>query len=132
MERAPYAVFVVDLNAEHIVVKEAARLNIPVIALVDSNCDPTDIEFVIPGNDDAIRSASLVANAIAAACVEGRELARVQAKDTPTAEEAEAEAAEKVKSSSKPESAPEVTEEATEEPGVTEAEVATAPESGAE
>ena len=128
MERAPSAVFVVDLNAEHIVVKEAARLNIPVIALVDSNCDPTDIEFVIPGNDDAIRSASLVANAIAAACVEGRELARAQAKDTPTAEEAEAEAADKGKSSSKPEPAPEVTQEATEEPEAAEAEVAPAPE----
>jgi small subunit ribosomal protein S2 len=81
MERTPSAVFIVDLNTEHIVVKEAARLKIPVIALVDSNCDPTDVEFVIPGNDDAIRSASLVANAIAAACVDGRELARAKSKD---------------------------------------------------
>ena len=87
MERAPAAVFAVDLNVEHIAVKEAARLKIPVIALVDSNCDPDNVEFVIPGNDDAIRAASLVANAIADACVKGREIARAGAK------EAEADAA---------------------------------------
>ena len=72
MEKPPSAMFVVDLNAEHIAVREAIRLNIPVIALVDSNCNPDDIDFVIPGNDDAIRAASLIANAVAAACVEGR------------------------------------------------------------
>ena len=81
MERTPSVVFIVDLNAEHIAVKEAIRLNIPVIALVDSNCDPDFIDFVIPGNDDAIRAASLIANAVAAACVEGRELARLNAKE---------------------------------------------------
>ena len=72
MDKTPSAMFVIDLNAEHIAVREAARLNIPVIALVDSNCNPDDIDFVIPGNDDAIRAASLVSNAIAAACVEGK------------------------------------------------------------
>ena len=72
MDKPPSALFVVDLNAEHIAVREAVRLRIPVIALVDSNCNPDDIDFVIPGNDDAIRAASLIANTIAAACVEGR------------------------------------------------------------
>lgn len=81
MERAPAALFAVDLNVEHIAIKEAFRLNIPVIALVDSNCDPDNIDFVIPGNDDAIRAASLVANAIADACVKGREIAQAGAKD---------------------------------------------------
>ena len=75
MGGTPAAVFVVDLNTEHIAVREAVRLNIPVIALVDSNCNPDDIDFVIPGNDDAIRSASLIASAIADACVAGREQA---------------------------------------------------------
>ena len=72
MDKPPSVMFVVDLNAEHIAVREAFRLDIPVIALVDSNCNPDDIDFVIPGNDDAIRAASLVATAIASACVEGR------------------------------------------------------------
>ena len=81
MDRAPAAVFLVDLNVEHIAAKEAIRLSIPVIALVDSNCDPDNIDFVIPGNDDAIRSASVVANAVADACVKGREMARAAAKD---------------------------------------------------
>ncbi len=93
MEKSPAAVFIVDLNVEHIAVKEAARLGIPVIALVDSNCDPDHIDFVIPGNDDAIRAASLVANAIAEACVEGREIAEAGAKEAAAAEAA-AEAAE--------------------------------------
>ena len=73
MEKPPAAMFVIDLNAEHIAVREAFRLDIAVIALVDSNCNPDDIDFVIPGNDDAIRAASLVAGAIASACVEGRQ-----------------------------------------------------------
>ena len=75
MGRVPSIVFVVDLNTEHIAVREAVRLNIPVIALVDSNCNPDDVDFVIPGNDDAIRSASLIASAIADACLAGKEQA---------------------------------------------------------
>ena len=94
MATAPSAVFVVDLNVEHIAVKEAVRLNIPVIALVDSNCDPDHIDFVIPGNDDAIRAAALVANAIADACNEGREIAQAAAKDAAAAEAAAAAAEE--------------------------------------
>lgn len=79
MTSLPSAMFVVDINAEQIAVKEAVRLNIPVIALTDSNCDPDPIEYVIPGNDDAIRAASLVANAVAAACAEGRNRAESEA-----------------------------------------------------
>lgn len=83
LAKPPSAMFVIDLNAEHIAVKEAFRLEIPVIALVDSNCNPDDIDFVIPGNDDAIRAASLVANTVAAACVEGK-LQSSQGDDTDT------------------------------------------------
>ena len=73
MTRPPQAVFIVDINVEHIAVQEANRLNIPVIALVDSNCDPSGVEYVVPGNDDAVRSAQLVASVIADACVAGRQ-----------------------------------------------------------
>ena len=75
LRAVPDAVFLVDLNIEHTAVKEAQRLGLTVIALVDSNCDPDPVDFVIPGNDDAIRSAELIASALAEACKEGRELA---------------------------------------------------------
>lgn len=71
----PQALFIVDLNAEQIALKEADRLGIPVIALVDTNCDPDLVSYVIPGNDDAIRSAQLMAGFVADACIEGREIA---------------------------------------------------------
>ncbi|MBV9212765.1 MAG: 30S ribosomal protein S2 [Actinobacteria bacterium] len=64
MQRPPDAVFVVDLKTEDIGVREAARLKIPIIGLVDTNCDPTPVNYVIPGNDDAIRSCKLVIDAI--------------------------------------------------------------------
>jgi small subunit ribosomal protein S2 len=64
MQRVPDAVFVVDLKTEAIAVREAQRLRVPIIGLVDTNCDPDDIDFVIPGNDDAIRSCALVTKAI--------------------------------------------------------------------
>jgi small subunit ribosomal protein S2 len=64
MQRVPDAVFVIDLKTEAIAVREAQRLRIPIIGLVDTNCDPDGIDFVIPGNDDAIRSCSLIARAI--------------------------------------------------------------------
>jgi small subunit ribosomal protein S2 len=67
MERPPDAVFVIDLNAEEIAVAEAIRLGIPIVALVDSNCDPRPIEYVIPGNDDAIRSCELIVGTIGSA-----------------------------------------------------------------
>jgi len=65
MRRQPDAVFIVDLRKEQLAVREARRLGLPVIALVDTNCDPDEAEYVIPGNDDAIRSCSLVIKAIA-------------------------------------------------------------------
>jgi small subunit ribosomal protein S2 len=71
MERLPDAVFVTDLKTEEIGVREAARLRIPIIGLVDTNCDPTPIDYVIPGNDDAIRSCDLVVRTIGGAVEEG-------------------------------------------------------------
>ena len=65
MKRQPDAVFIVDLRKEQLAVREAQRLGLPVIALVDTNCDPDEATYVVPGNDDAIRSCSLVVRAIA-------------------------------------------------------------------
>jgi small subunit ribosomal protein S2 len=75
LKKVPDAVYIVDVNTEATAVSEAARLDIPIIALVDSNCDPDEIEFVIAGNDDAIRSIDLVTGAIADAAAEGRKVA---------------------------------------------------------
>jgi len=84
MTRPPDALFIVDIITEHIAVKEATRLAIPIIALVDTNCDPDPITIVIPGNDDAIRSAQLFADSISQACIAGR--ARFEAKAQASAE----------------------------------------------
>ena len=78
MERLPDAVFVTDLKTEEIAVHEAARLRIPISGLVDTNCDPTPVDFVIPGNDDAIRSCELVIGTIGGAVEEGSSAWRVQ------------------------------------------------------
>ncbi len=78
MDRLPDAVFVTDLKTEEIAVREAARLRIPIIALVDTNCDPTPIDYVIPGNDDAIRSCQLVIGTIGSAIEEGAGAWRAQ------------------------------------------------------
>ena len=75
--------FVIDTKKEHIAVTEANRLGIPVIAVVDTNCDPDVIDFVIPGNDDAIRSANLMCRIIADAVEEGRLLAKKKGKVLP-------------------------------------------------
>lgn len=72
MSGPPAAMFVVDPNHEHIAVKEANKLNIPVVALTDTNCDPSKIDYVIPGNDDAIRAVKLITATIADACVAGQ------------------------------------------------------------
>ncbi len=64
MQRVPDAMFVIDLKTEAIAVREAQRLRIPVIGLVDTNCDPDGIDYVIPGNDDAMRSCALITKAI--------------------------------------------------------------------
>ncbi|MFL5897232.1 MAG: 30S ribosomal protein S2 [Solirubrobacterales bacterium] len=78
MERLPDAVFVADLKTEEIAVNEAARLRIPIIGLVDTNCDPTPVDYVIPGNDDAIRSCGLIIGTIGKAVEEGSSSWRVQ------------------------------------------------------
>jgi small subunit ribosomal protein S2 len=72
MRKQPDAVVIVDLRKEQLAVREARRLNIPVIALVDTNCDPDEADFVIPGNDDAIRSCSLIVHALGDAIAEGK------------------------------------------------------------
>jgi small subunit ribosomal protein S2 len=90
MSRLPDAMFVIDVGKEAIAVSEARRLGIPIIAVVDSNCNPLDIDFVVPGNDDAIRSIELYCRCVADACIEGA--AQHQAKliqekkDEPSAE----------------------------------------------
>jgi small subunit ribosomal protein S2 len=78
MQRVPDAMFVIDLKTEEIAVKEARRLRIPIIGLVDTNCDPDGIDYVIPGNDDAIRSCALITQAIGQVVQEGHSVFRAQ------------------------------------------------------
>ncbi|HDQ03526.1 MAG TPA: 30S ribosomal protein S2 [Deltaproteobacteria bacterium] len=73
MKSIPAAVFVVDPNREHIAVREAKKLKVPIVAIVDTNCDPEDIDYVIPGNDDAIRAIKLFASKFSDAVLEGKE-----------------------------------------------------------
>ncbi len=87
LDRLPDAIFVVDTNKEHIAVTEANKLGLPVVAVVDTNCDPDVIDFVIPGNDDAIRSGALMCRVIADAVVEGRFIAANRPKAAPVVEE---------------------------------------------
>jgi small subunit ribosomal protein S2 len=91
MRRQPDAIFIVDLKKEQLAVREAQRLKLPVIALVDTNCDPDEADYVIPGNDDAIRSCSLIVRAIADGIAAGQ--SKVSARDFAAAAEAEAAAA---------------------------------------
>jgi small subunit ribosomal protein S2 len=76
LERLPDAVFVIDTKKEHIAVTEARKLGIPVIAIVDTNCDPDEVDYVIPGNDDAIRAVDLVTRVVADALAEGYGMAK--------------------------------------------------------
>lgn len=96
MTSLPDAVFIVDPKKEHIAVAEANKLGIPVIAIVDTNCDPEEVDFTIPGNDDAIRSIRLFASKIADAYLEGaaelEQQVEIEAKDAEQAEEPEKEA----------------------------------------
>jgi small subunit ribosomal protein S2 len=78
MQRVPDAMFVIDLKTEEIAVKEARRLRIPIIGLVDTNCDPDGIDFVVPGNDDAIRSCALITQAIGQVVQEGHSIFRAE------------------------------------------------------
>jgi|GEM_PF-3392947 len=74
METLPQALYIVDPVHEEIAVKEARKLGIPIIAIVDTNCDPDLIDYIIPGNDDAIRAIKLITSKIADACLEGLEI----------------------------------------------------------
>jgi len=78
MERLPAAVFIIDPRKEHIALMEARKLGIPVIAVVDTNCDPDLVDYVIPGNDDAIRAANLISKIIANAVLEGQQYREAQ------------------------------------------------------
>ena len=73
MGKLPGAIFIVDPKNEAIAIREGRRLGIPIVAVVDTNCDPDDIDYVIPGNDDAIRAIRLISSRIADACIEGRQ-----------------------------------------------------------
>jgi small subunit ribosomal protein S2 len=90
MTDLPGAVFIVDTKREVIAVAEARRLRIPIIGLVDTNCDPDDVDYVIPGNDDAIRSVNLITQVIANAAAEGRAASGFVEPDAPVAAEAPA------------------------------------------
>jgi small subunit ribosomal protein S2 len=100
MRRQPDAVFIIDLKKEQLAVREARRLGLPVVALVDTNCDPDEADYVIPGNDDAIRSCGLITRVIADAVAAGKqkvtaqELATAAAREAREAREAAAAAAE--------------------------------------
>ena len=83
MKSLPAALFIVDPKKEKIAVSEARKLNIPIVAIVDTNCDPDEVDYVIPGNDDAIRAVKLIAGAMANAVMEGRQ----GQSDAPAAEE---------------------------------------------
>jgi small subunit ribosomal protein S2 len=101
MQKQPDALFIVDLRKEQIAVREGRRLGLPIVALVDTNCDPDEADYVIPGNDDAIRSCSLVVRVVADGIAEGQTMARPEefaaatngtgpeAEESPSAPEAE-------------------------------------------
>ena len=117
MKKVPDAVFVIDLRKEQLAIREARRLGLPVVALVDTNCDPDDADYVIPGNDDAIRSCSLITRVIANAIEAG--------KSKVTAEEM---AAAPTPAATKPEAQEEAPAEQPEPPAEQPAEAAQVPE----
>ena len=87
LRRQPDAVFIVDLRKEQLAVREARRLGLPIVALVDTNCDPDEADYVIPGNDDAIRSCSLIVRAIADGIAAGQTKVTEQEFESAPAEE---------------------------------------------
>jgi small subunit ribosomal protein S2 len=119
MRRQPDAVFIVDLRKEQLAVREARRLDLPVIALVDTNCDPDEADYVIPGNDDAIRSCALVVRAIADAIEEGKQRATPADFAARSAEE-EPRAEEEPQAEPEPKAEPEPEPQAESEPPVPE------------
>jgi small subunit ribosomal protein S2 len=78
MSRLPGGIFIIDPRKERIAVHEARKLGIPIVAIVDTNCDPEEIDYIIPGNDDAIRAIRLISSKIADACLEGKQLREAQ------------------------------------------------------
>ena len=94
MKKMPAAMFIVDPRKERIAVLEAKKLGIPIVAIVDTNCDPDEIDYVIPGNDDAIRAVKLIAGAMADAIIAGRQGEQTVAKEEAAEEVAEEAAAE--------------------------------------
>ena len=89
MKKLPGALFIVDPRKEKIAVAEAKKLNIPIVAIVDTNCDPDEVDYVIPGNDDAIRAVKLIAGAMASAIIEGRQGEQEAPAEAEKAEETE-------------------------------------------
>ncbi|MDQ3193373.1 MAG: 30S ribosomal protein S2 [Bacteroidota bacterium] len=81
MTRLPGAIFVVDIKKEHIAISEAKKLNIPVYAIVDTNCDPDLVDFPIPANDDAVKSIEIILKAISDAAIEGTQVAKIKQED---------------------------------------------------
>ncbi|HEY5478614.1 MAG TPA: 30S ribosomal protein S2 [Gaiellaceae bacterium] len=90
LKRQPDAIFIVDLRKEQLAVREAQRLGMPVIALVDTNCDPEEADYVVPGNDDAIRACNLIVRVIADGIMAGKSRTTVEEMEGKTAEEAPA------------------------------------------
>lgn len=88
MKKLPGALFVVDPKKERIAIAEAKKLNIPVVAIVDTNCDPEEVDYAIPGNDDAIRAVKLIASVISNAIIEGRQGEQMAAASEEAAEAA--------------------------------------------
>ena len=109
MDEMPGAVFIVDPKKEHIAVNEAKKLGVPIVAIADTNCEPDDIDYIIPGNDDAIRAIRLICSRMADACTEGHHLAEERLKAEAEAKQAqEAEQAEEVSAAERGEGQPEV------------------------
>ena len=92
MEEMPGVIFLVDPKKEHIAILEAKKLNIPVIGLVDTNCNPEDVDYAIPGNDDAIRAVKLITDVMANAIIEGRQGESFEAEEVENTEEVSEEA----------------------------------------
>ena len=86
MKKLPAALFIVDPRKERNAIAEARKMNIPIVAIVDTNCDPDEIDYVIPGNDDAIRAIRLIASTMANAAIEGRQGEDTVAEEAPAAE----------------------------------------------
>lgn len=95
MNALPAAIFIIDPKKERIAVAEAIKLSIPIVAIVDTNCDPDEINYVVPGNDDAIRAIRLITSRMADAVIEGKEIFNKAATEAAEKEAAEKEAAEK-------------------------------------